>query len=174
MNTQKLVAVMKKNEAEKDPLERIGPPFDLCAEAFRIDPEAFARSVFAWSFSCDKRNRKPFVDRREDIEFCRRGLINAPPVYPAPTMVEILNTFGNFHCEKFMPSEPFDIVVKLDPETWSDHRKGTDPTTATMQLWLEIHRALTRLHAPTTPRTGAGDQNRLQSSKNGEKHDPID
>ena len=68
-------------------LEDIVQPLELCK---KIPAGEFNNSFFVWGYSCDKRNKKPFVDYRDDIEYLRRNMVNAPDLYPAPTLQEIL------------------------------------------------------------------------------------
>ena len=68
-------------------LESLVPPLELCRE---IPEGKFEESVLVYSYSCDKRDEKPFLDTRDCVELCRKDMINAPPVYPAPTLEEIL------------------------------------------------------------------------------------
>jgi hypothetical protein len=68
-------------------LKNLVPPLELC----KLIPQGeFEDSAFIWGYSCDKRITEPFVDFREDVEFCRRNMVNAPPSYPAPTLQEIM------------------------------------------------------------------------------------
>ena len=76
-----------KPQDRQDALEKLVPELDLCKQ---IPPGAFENSALVWSYSCDKRKTKPFIEERDCIDFCRRDMINAPPVYPAPTLQEIL------------------------------------------------------------------------------------
>ncbi|MBQ9502856.1 MAG: hypothetical protein IJU70_11915 [Lentisphaeria bacterium] len=136
-----------------DPLETIVPPFRMCKAAFDLDPEAFSGSVFAWSLPCDKRKTEPFVDRRDDIGFCRRDLLNAPPVYPAPTLKEILADLYNFDLQKFGLHADCSIISKIDPEKFSPIIEHADPTAAAMRLWLLI-----RHETAETDRTKKGEK----------------
>ena len=68
------------------------PRLDLCR---RIPLGTFYDSYLVWSYSCDKRDRVPFVEERDMIEHCRRDMVNAPDVFPAPTLSEILNFAHN-------------------------------------------------------------------------------
>ena len=71
---------------------RLVPHLDLCR---RIPADYFDDSYFVWSYSCDKRDTRPFVEERDIIQTCRRDMVNAPDVFPAPTLSEILNFAHN-------------------------------------------------------------------------------
>lgn len=119
---------------ETEPIEKLVPPLVLCKAAFDADPQAFAGSVFVWTYSCDKRIKEPFVDRREDIEFCRRDMVNAPPVYPAPTLAEIMNELPRtveyrWYEDGFYPSHP-----KFYAGDFADKNAAA----AALKLWLAL------------------------------------
>ena len=84
-------------------------------------------------------------------------LIPCIEAFPAPTLSEILCQFSNFNLSRW-GDDDCTIQTKLDPETFSPEFKNENPATAALRLWLDIHK---RLDAPTTPRAGEGDQNRL-------------
>lgn len=63
------------------------PRLELCE---RIPAGFFENSLYVWSYNCDKRDKVPFVEERDMIEHCRRDMINAPDIYPAPTLAEVL------------------------------------------------------------------------------------
>ena len=73
-------------------LEDLVPSLELCKQ---IPEGEFVDRCFVWSWSCDRREDTPFIDDRDCVEFCRRGLVNAPPMYPAPTLAEILAKIGD-------------------------------------------------------------------------------
>ena len=129
-------------------LEFLVPSLDLCKQ---IPEGQFSRSVFVWSYSCDKRKTEPFLDERDCIEFCRRDMVNAPPVYPAPTLQEILAEFHNFHLEKFGKDNPCSIIVKRDPENFSPAIENHSAVTAALQLWLELNSIPSIPSIPTAP-----------------------
>lgn len=119
---------------KKNNLEDLVPPVEMCKTVYKTAPEAFAGSVFVWTYSCDKRIKEPFVDRREDIEFCRRDMVNAPSVYPAPTLVEIMDKLPRlveyrWYEDGFYPSHP-----KFYAGDFADKNAAA----AAMKLWLRI------------------------------------
>jgi len=116
--------------------EKLVPELDLCK---RIPEGAFAESLLVWTSSCDKRKTEPFVEERDCIDFCRRDMVNAPPVYPAPTLQEIMDEL---------------VLSSNDPDCfWTGgwYVKGgliagefeeydmTSPVTAALKLWLKIN-----------------------------------
>ena len=141
-------------------LKYLVPPVDLCQQ---IPEGAFTNSVFVWSYSCDKRKTEPFLDERDCIEFCRREMVNAPLVYPAPTLQEILEGLPT------MIEEPVDLIGinttaprwlmmidgrNVNPSRWeigyAYQYKGIIPShhyrnysrsavEAAMLLWLKVH-----------------------------------
>ena len=120
-------------------LEDLVPSLELCKQ---IPAGAFEDSVFAWSFSCDKRNKEPFVDRREDIEFCRRGMVNAPPVYPAPTLAEILSdankSFGFDNRGNWVDCIKFgSAILSLSQYLFSSDAVGMRHEEAALRTWLQ-------------------------------------
>ena len=120
-----------------DDIQKLVPPFELC----RKIPAGsyFEESFFAWSFHCDKRIKQAFVDRRTDIEYCRRNMVNAPPIYPAPTLQEILQKLHNFYFRKYTIIGTCSIAIKRDPDTWSKDYVNYDPTAAALELWLDVY-----------------------------------
>lgn len=130
------------------------PPLELCK---KIPEGEFKESVFAWSYSCDKRNEAHFLDYREDIEFCRRDLVNAPDIYPAPTTDEILDACKDipgvlFPTIWYQAGTPiadcaYDRSGKLSDEFLTDDDfnkldiievKGDTPVTAALKLWIKL------------------------------------
>lgn len=115
------------------------PDLDLCKQ---IPPGAFENSALVWSYSCDKRKTEPFVEERDCIDFCRRDMINAPPVYPAPTLAEILIVQTRIVLI-------FQYNYESDTTIWRagvfGSRQGlilkydANPTNAALELWLELN-----------------------------------
>lgn len=115
-----------------------------CAGRFRKDSSLDL--FFVWSYSCDKRKTEPFLDERDCIEFCRRDMVNAPPVYPAPTLQEIMQELGK---DFFVPTlsmqgavwqvecEFVDVLddYRTEIKTIIDSRAST----AALKLWLELN-----------------------------------
>ena len=91
-------------------LESLVPPLDLCKQ---IPEGAFTNSVFVWSYSCDKRKTEPFLDERDCIEFCRRDMVNAPPIYPAPTLAEIMGDCPDCFARRYKRANPKWAVIFL-------------------------------------------------------------
>lgn len=108
-------------------LEELVPPVELCKQ---IPEGEFAGSVFVWSYSCDRRNTEPFVDRREDVEYCRRDLLNAPPVHPAPTLEEIMASFS--YCRVYKKSSGKFIACRN-----KFREVAENGATAALKLWLK-------------------------------------
>lgn len=120
------------------------PDLDLCKQ---IPPGVFENSALVWSYSCDKRKTEPFVEERDCIDFCRRDMINAPPVYPAPTLAEIMRACDDLD-EGDLPTCCF-TGVKWMMESRSNpflasikrHRTSAkNPATAALKLWLELNK----------------------------------
>ena len=113
-------------------LEDLVPDLELCKQ---IPVGAFADSALVYSYSCDKRKTEPFVEERDCIDFCRRDMVNAPPVYPAPTLKEIMKALPEsveyqFFNGKFLPCHP-----KFDEENFADEK----PENAALKLWLGLN-----------------------------------
>ena len=70
-------------------VEDLVPPLELCQQ---IPEGEFADSAFVWTQECGTKGW--FVGHREDVEFCRKNLLNAPTVYPAPTLAEWVSRHG--------------------------------------------------------------------------------
>lgn len=123
-------------------LEKIVPPLELCK---LIPAGKFADSVFIWGYSCDKSNTEPFVDERDRVEYCRKNMVNAPPVFPAPTLHEIMAELSL--CDVYCDTGWFCMVGA--PDHWSIGncecdlyvRNGTEnksPEAAALKLWLKL------------------------------------
>ena len=122
-------------------LENLVPDLELCR---KIPKGAFADSVLVWSYSCDKRKTEPFIEERDCIDFCRRDMINAPPVYPAPTLAEILIVQPKIVLI-------FQYNYEYDTTIWRagvfDSRRGlisiydANPTNAALELWLRLNKS---------------------------------
>lgn len=69
-------------------VENLVPPLELCQQ---IPAGEFADSAFVWTQECG--TKEWFVAHREDLD-CRKNVINAPPVYPAPTLAEWVSRHG--------------------------------------------------------------------------------
>lgn len=103
-------------------LEELVPPLELC----KLIPKGeFEDSCFAWACSCDKRVIEPFVDCRKYIEFCHRNVANAPAVYPAPTLEEIMAKLPPLQ-EVFR--DEFDHGVNLWTTDWGNYSKNATET----------------------------------------------
>jgi hypothetical protein len=128
-----------KGETMHD-LKDLVPPLELCK---LIPAGEFADSVFIWGYSCDKRNTEPFVDERDCVEHCRKSMVNAPPMFPAPTFDEILDELHK--CQE-------DVFVKWSETAYHgwlvnaySHGKNEDyqvhdekKTTAALKVWLQM------------------------------------
>jgi hypothetical protein len=71
-------------------VEDLVPPLELCQQ---IPAGEFADSAFVWTQETAAA-KQWYVAHREDVEFCRKNLWNAPPVYPAPTLAEWVSRHG--------------------------------------------------------------------------------
>ena len=123
-------------------IEDLVPPLELCK---KIPAGKFADSALVWTYSCDKTITDPTVERREDVDFCRRNVVNAPPVYPSPTMAEILiaepKIAGIF---RYDPDKKLQKVIwvaeylseKCGPVWIHDET----PATAALKLWMELNK----------------------------------
>ena len=69
-------------------VEDLVPPLELCQQ---IPAGEFADSAFVWTQECGE--KEWFVGHREDLD-CRKNVVNAPPVYPAPTLAEWVSRHG--------------------------------------------------------------------------------
>ena len=129
-------------------LESLVPPLELCR---KIPEGQFSRSVFVWSYSCDKRKTEPFLDERDCIEFCRRDMVNAPPVFPAPNAIEIFLALAEIGAD--MPSLSMrnnntwtaDCWARIDPQDPRMYHVCIDdpnPATAAMKLWLHVYNGM--------------------------------
>ena len=115
-------------------LESLVPSLDLCKQ---IPEGAFTNSVFVWSYSCDKRKTEAFVDERDCIEFCRRDMVNAPPVYSAPTLQEILLADPTIGVFRYNQNEWMaEFLSKQCGPIWA---YDSSPSTAALKLWLELN-----------------------------------
>lgn len=118
-------------------IENLVPPLELCK---LIPAGGFADSVFVWGYSCDKRDTTPFVDERDCVEFCRRNMTNAPPMFPAPTLQEIMADLPSGDTACFccyngdslwsMGNCEHDLYVKNGTE-------DSSPAAAALKVWLE-------------------------------------
>lgn len=116
--------------------EKLVPELDLCKQ---IPAGAFDYSVMVWSYSCDKRKTEPFVDERDCIDFCRRDMINAPPVYPAPTLDEILTDLIVFCDEPVCFWQGGWYVQASRYNGAQEEYDMTNSATAALKLWLKLN-----------------------------------
>lgn len=112
--------------------EKLVPELDLCKQ---IPTGVFDNSVLVWSYSCDKHKTEPFVEERDCIDFCRRDMVNAPPVYPAPTLQEIMMKLPDFVKYRFYEGFFYPSHPRFFPEDCADKK----PVTAALKLWLKIN-----------------------------------
>ena len=128
-------------------LKDLVPELELCKQ---IPEGAFADSALVWSYSCDKRKTEPFVEERDCIDFCRRDMVNAPPVYPAPTLEEILSELilfgepccfwqGGFYVRDDYGNDEYDMV---------------NASTAGLKLWLRLNAERHKSDQSDTDRKG--------------------
>lgn len=78
-------------------LEDIVPPLELCKQ---IPAGAFEDSALVYRFDhqsagkmlpeTNEDDRFFYVEEREMVEFSQRDMVNRPPMFPAPTLAEIL------------------------------------------------------------------------------------
>ena len=135
-----------KSDPSVNTLKSLVPPLDLCKQ---IPEGAFTNSVFVWSYSCDKRKTEPFLDERDCIEFCRRDMVNAPPVYPAPTLQEILlaiDESGGYCPSCRYQANTWQLDYEDDPisdesmlPVLVDESDRYNPANAALKLWLELN-----------------------------------
>lgn len=111
-------------------LDDIVPPLELCK---LIPVGEFEDSVFIWGYSCNKMNTEPFVDERDCVEYCRKNMVNAPSMFPAPTLEEIIRKIrldllcGIEHHGDF-------YVSNRHIGVFEDERAAT----AAIKLWLKL------------------------------------
>lgn len=123
--------------------EKQVPDLELCK---LLPPGCFEKSTFVWSFSCDKRLTEPFVDWRDDIEFCRKNMINAPDVYPAPLLEEILSAIAElgFFCPTvFYHNRSWEISCMTGSDDDMDAKyiyksAAEHPTNAGIKLYRQL------------------------------------
>ena len=131
-----------------EPIEKLVPSPVICKAVFDADPEAFSKSVFVWSYSCDKRILDPFVELRDMIDYCRRDItVNAPPVYPAPTLQEVQYEIGKLPNVSICRAS----VIRGEWRVSAQNERGNcsfplyledAPATAALRLWLHIRKGL--------------------------------
>ena len=114
-------------------IESIVPPLELCK---LIPAGEFEDSVFIWGYSCDKRNTKPFVDERDCVEYCRRNMVNAPSVFPAPTLQEIMAEIP-FSQVSILASGSFVIHPRFGKNAILRYYDD-NAATAALKLWLKM------------------------------------
>lgn len=121
--------------------EDLVPPLELCK---LIPAGEFNNSFFVWGYSCDKRNKEPFVDYRDDIEYLRRNMVNAPDLYPAPTLQEIMVELCNFTpycikvCESFKQWHIECCIAQEYRERYISADSAKNPATAALKLWIKL------------------------------------
>jgi hypothetical protein len=120
-----------KPQDRQDALEKLVPKLDLCKQ---IPPGAFENSALVWSYSCDKRKTEPFIEERDCIGFCRRNMVNAPPVYPAPTLAEIMATMH-------YPGVFMERDNKWSAMSAYYSESDVRPEDAALKLWLELNKS---------------------------------
>lgn len=110
-------------------IETLVPPLELC----KLIPEGeFENSFFIYSYSCDKRITEPFLDRRDDTEYCRKNMVNAPSIYPAPTLQEILKELDEFEVWGNNISDEHTVVSEF--VQYEDENTAT----AALKVWLKL------------------------------------
>lgn len=115
-------------------LEDLVPDLELCKQ---IPEKNFAYSALVWSYSCDKRKTEPFVEERDCIDFCRRDMVNAPPVYPAPTLAEIMGALPENVEYRWFNGSFFPCHPKFDAVDFADEM----PEDAALKLWLKLNKS---------------------------------
>ena len=128
-----------KPQDRQDALEKLVPKLDLCKQ---IPPGAFENSALVWSYSCDKRKTEPFIEERDCIDFCRRNMVNAPPVYPAPTLAEIMEACPDCFSRRYPKAKPKWGVVFLRKRGLVEDVEFDDknPATAALKLWMVLNK----------------------------------
>ena len=127
-------------------LESLVPALELCK---KIPDEKFEDSALVWTYSCDKTITDPTVERREDVDFCRRNVVNAPPVYPAPTLAEIMEAIDadGWYCPTcYYQANTWQVDCESDDDVNSnsvpdilDAEDHDNPATAALKLWLRVN-----------------------------------
>lgn len=124
-------------------LKDLVPPLELCK---LIPAGEFEDSVFVWGYSCDKRNTEPFVEERDCLEFCRKKMVNAPPMFPAPTLKEIMrntSTRGDSYFCKFYDGgdryEPSWSIGDCEHDLYyKNGYEGENPELLALRWWLKL------------------------------------
>ena len=83
-------------------LERIVPPVELCKQ---IPAGEFEDSALVFRFDhqqagkmfpeTNEDERFFYVEERKMVEFAQRNMVNPPPMFPAPTLEEILDALAD-------------------------------------------------------------------------------
>ena len=123
-------------------LEDIVPPLELCKQ---IPQGTLPDSSLVWTRDVGK--SEFYVAIREDVEFCRLGMINAPPLFPAPTLAEILDELGNKTVCLYdgIRYEVSVCIRECDSGTkehqWRQYGEADrNPASAALRMWLRIRR----------------------------------
>ena len=133
-----------KPQDRQDALEKLVPKLDLCKQ---IPPGAFENSALVWSYSCDKRKTEPFIEERDCIDFCRRNMVNAPPVYPAPTLAEIIEAIKTkTYCKDDLCDHKYDLHYCAIDLKWifcfgENFAVADTLSSAALKLWLELNKS---------------------------------
>lgn len=127
-------------------LESIVPPVELCK---KIPAGEFEDSALVYKFYHQKAGkmfpetnddvRFFYVEEREIVEFAQRNMVNPPPLFPAPTLAEILNALYK--------KDKYESKLKICPVfpggEWSIGysykrlEKDFDLTSAALRLWFK-------------------------------------
>ena len=117
-------------------LEKLVPPL---AECKRIPAGMFEDSALVWTYELGK-DHAPYLEMRETVEFCRRGMVNAPDMYPAPTTDEIGAAFPgglevNYN-EQYVRAIGYECNGEGMNEVWCDEDWYEQKTPAAAALLL--------------------------------------
>lgn len=127
-------------------LKSIVPPLELCK---RIPAGEFEDSALVYRFDhqhagrmfpeTNEDERFFYVEEREMVEFAQRNMVNPPPMFPAPTLAEIVKKLpvGNMI---FMDSpEVFGAISEAAASNAKVSKENT-PEKAALRLWFKINR----------------------------------
>lgn len=130
-------------------IESIVPPVELCK---RIPAGEFEDSALVHRFNHQQAgemfpktnddNSFYYVEEREIVEFAQRNMVNPPPMFPAPTLEEILRALPardrNDNKLKISPHHPGDSLAV--GYTWQNLEIDRNLAAAALRLWFKINR----------------------------------
>ena len=125
-------------------LESIVPPLELCK---KIPAGEFEDSALVYRFDhqqagemfpeTNEDERFFYVEEREIVKFAQRNTVNPPPMFPAPTLAEIVKKLpvGNMI---FMDSpEVFGAISEAAASNAKVSKENT-PEKAALRLWFKV------------------------------------